>query len=377
MRPRPLILVVDDDEDTRRILRTRLEGHAYDVVTAEDGEAALAMARSSRPDLILLDVMMPKLDGVETARRLKADRSLPFIPVILLTALSDLQDVVTGLAAGADEYLTKPIDVAALAARVAAMLRIKALHDEADDLAARLKAQAAELAGLNKTLEARVAAQVAELERMSRLKRFLAPQVAEAILASPTGETVLASHRADISVVFADLRGFTAFAETAEPEAVMSLLGAYHSAAGELVFAHKGTLERFAGDGIMVIFNDPVPCANHCARAVSLGVAIRDRVGGILAEWNARGAALDVSVGIAAGYATLGRVGFQRRFDYAAIGTVTNIAARLCAAAAPGQILVTARVAQDATPSWLTNPVGKRPLKGLLKPLDVFEVATT
>jgi class 3 adenylate cyclase len=283
-----------------------------------------------------------------------------------LTARTDTQDVVAGLDAGADEYLTKPIDHNALLARVRAMLRIKELQDE-------VSRQSAELALWNSRLEARVDEQVAEIERMSRLKRFLSPQVAE-VVASEAGEAALKSHRRDITVLFCDLRGFTAFAETSEPEDVMRVLGEYHAAVGERIFHHEGTLERFAGDGIMVFFNDPVPCADHCLRAVRLGIDVRNRVAGLSAQWQKNGFRLQLGIGIASGYATLGQIGFDKRLDYAAIGTVTNLAARLCGEATGGQILLSQRVASAVEGTFSSRLLPDRVIKGLHAPVPVHEI---
>src|SRR6202045_3924216 len=344
MREPPLILVVDDVADNVDILQMRLESQGYEVVTAGDGVEALEKTRELRPDLILLDIMMPKMDGIETVKRLKADASLPFIPVILVTAKADGADVVAGLESGGDDYLTKPVDHAALSARVRAMLRIKALHDTVQAQAQRLGDQAAELAAWNKTLEERVSAQIGEIERIERLKRFLAPQIAEAIVSSG-GEAILESHRRDIVVLFCDMRGYTGFSETAEPEDVMAVLREYHDALGPLIHRYEGTLDRFTGDGMLVVFNDPVPCADPALRAVRLAVEMRDAAASLACSWTARGHEIGFGVGIAQGYATLGRIGFEGRFDYTAIGTVTNVAARLCADAKDGQILVTQRVA--------------------------------
>src|SRR5690348_841604 len=259
MRSPPLILVVDDVPDNVEILQMRLESQGYEVITAGDGEIALAIIRDKRPDLVLLDIMMPKLDGIATVKQLKADTALPFTPVILVTARADAKDVIAGLEAGGDDYLTKPVDQAALMARVRAMLRIKSLHDTVQEQSRRLEDQAAELALWNRDLESRVDAQLGELERMGTLKRFLAPQLAEMIVARGE-ERILETHRRDIVVVFCDLRGFTAFAETAEPEEVLDLMREYHEALGPLVTRSEGTLDHFSGDGIMVYFNDPLPC---------------------------------------------------------------------------------------------------------------------
>jgi len=373
MRTPPWILVADDNAMNLDILRTRLTAQGYEVLTAVDGDEALAVAREKQPDLILLDIMMPKLDGIEVCRRLKADASLPFMPVVMVTAKADTTDVIAGLDAGADEYLTKPVDHAALVARVKSMLRTKALHDDVRAQAVRLEAQATELAEWNRTLEQRVADQVAELEHVSRLKRFLSPQLAELLITSGD-EEVLASHRREITVVFSDLRGFTAFAETAEPEEVMAVLGDYHAAAGEAIFRFEGTLERFAGDGIMVFFNDPVPVPDPALRAVKMAVAIRERVAELSQQWKKRGHILGLGVGIAMGYATLGKIGFEGRLDYAAIGTVTNLASRLCDEAGPGQVLVSQRVHAAVEDLVDANPIGELALKGFVKPLFAYEI---
>ncbi|MGH6628315.1 MAG: response regulator, partial [Burkholderiales bacterium] len=270
MRTPPRILVVDDNPANVDILRARLEAQGYEVKTAADGEEGLAAVNQHQPDLILLDVMMPKLDGVEVCRRLRADASLPYIPIILVTAKSDSKDVVVALEAGGDEYLTKPVDHAALGARVKSMLRIKALQDT-------VREQAAQLQQWNQSLETRVAEQLRELENLGRLKRFFSPQLAELIV-SGSADDPLKSHRREVTVVFLDLRGFTAFAETSEPEEIMGVLREYHGEMGRVILAHEGTLERFAGDGMMVFFNDPVPVPDPAPRAVRMALDMRNRL---------------------------------------------------------------------------------------------------
>jgi adenylate cyclase len=373
MRSPPRILVVDDSPVNVDLLRTRLEASGYEVLTAGDGEEGLAVAKQHKPDLILLDVMMPKMDGLEVCRQLRADHSLPFMPIILVTAKAESDDVVAGLEAGGDEYLTKPVDQAALVARVKSMLRIKALHDTVLGQAATLEAQAAQLEDWNRTLQERVDEQLGEIERMTALKRFLSPQVAEVVLSSG-GDGVLESHRREITVVFCDLRGFTAFSETAEPEEVMGVLREYHSALGELIFRFEGTLERFAGDALMVFFNDPVPCPDPAARAVRMALAMRERVVELSDGWRKRGHELDFAVGIAQGYATLGKIGFEGRFDYAAVGTVTNLASRLCGEASGGQVLVSQRICAEVDDLVDVRPVGELNLKGFTKPVPTFNL---
>lgn len=359
MRDPARILVVDDVADNVEILRMRLESLGYEVVVAEDGEQALQRVREDRPDLILLDIMMPKIDGLEVVRRLKADAALPFIPVILVTAKATPKDVVAGLDAGGDDYLTKPIDHGALVARVRAMLRIKALHDQVQSL--------------NQGLEAKVQAQVEELERVGRLRRFLAPQLAHAIV-SAGNEKMLENHRREVVALFCDLRGFTSFSETAEPEDIMELLAEYHGAVGPLIRKYEGTLDRFTGDGMMVFFNDPLPCPDAPERAVKLALEMRDAVGTLASTWTKRGHRLGFGIGMAQGHATLGRIGFEDRFDYTAIGAVINLAARLCGEAADGQILTSGRLAAAVEPLVDAEELGERQLRGMARPVPIVNL---
>jgi len=360
------ILIVDDNETNRDILATRLATHGYELLQAADGEEALIAAKEHLPDLILLDVMMPKLDGVEVCRQLKSDASLPFIPIILVTAKADSKDVVAGLDAGADEYLAKPVDQMALMARVRSVLRLKELHDQ-------VRAQAADLESWNRTLEQRVSEQLSEIDRMGRLRRFLSPQVAELILSSGD-DRILESHRRAITVLFCDLRGFTAFSETTEPEEVMAVLREYHDVIGNLIHKYEGTVERFAGDAIMVLFNDPLPCPDPSVRAVKMAMEMREQVAELTRKWRRSGHELGFGVGIAHGYATLGRIGFEGRFDYGAVGTVVNLAARLCADANDGQILIDGKVQTAIEETTETEPAGELLLKGFHRPVRAYNV---
>ncbi len=366
MRTPARILIADDNATNVDILKTRLESQGYEIVTAADGAEALAVARAELPDLILLDIMMPKIDGIQVCRELKGDETLPFMPIILVTAKSDSRDIVEGLDSGADEYLTKPVDHAALVARVASILRIKDLHDT-------VEAQSAELAEWNRQLETRVAEQLGEIERMSRLRRFLSPQVAELVVAEGEDQ-LLESHRREVTIVFCDLRGFTAFAETAEPEDVMDVLRAYHAAIGALVHQYEGTVERFAGDGVMILFNDPLPCPDHALRAVKMAIEIRERIQALVEGWRRHGHELGFGIGVAQGYATLGRIGFEGRYDYAAIGTVVNLASRLCDAAKDGQILINEPVLAATGKIAPAEPLGELVLKGLHNPVSAYNV---
>jgi adenylate cyclase len=366
MRQPPRILVVDDNPANLEILETRLGRQGYEVITARDGDEALISARHQAPDLILLDVMMPGKDGIQVCRELKADPSLPFMPIILVTAKAAPDDIVAGLDAGGDEYITKPVDHAALVARVRSILRFKALHDTVQE-------QAAQLEDWNRTLEQRVAAQLGEIERLGSLKRFLPPQVADLIV-SAGDECLLESHRREITVVFCDLRGFTAFAETSEPEEVMGILRQYHEALGELIFRHEGTLERFVGDGLVVLFNDPLPCPDPSARALRMALDMRARIADLSQTWRKHGHQLGFGVGIAQGYATLGRIGFEGRFDYTAVGPVSNLASRLCDEARDGEILVSQRTFAAVEDLVEAEPAGELTLKGFVRPVLAHRV---
>ena len=373
MRHPPRILAVDDVSTNLDILRVRLESQGYEVVTAVDGEDALARTAELQPDLILLDIMMPKMDGIEVVKRLKQDPVHRFIPVILVTAKAETKDVVSGLEAGGDDYLTKPFEHAALMARVRSLLRAKQLHDTVREQSETLQRQAAELADLNSSLSQRVADQTVEIERMGRLQRFLAPQVAQ-MVASEAHSDALESHRREITVVFCDLRGFTAFTESSDPEEVMGVLSEYHESVGKLIFQYEGTLERFLGDGIMIVFNDPIPASDHCARAVRLALGMRDRVERLAEKWRGDGHDLGFGIGIATGYATLGLIGFDKRREYTAIGRVTNLASRLCDEAKPGQILIAQRTYSALQSEVQAAHIGDLQLKGFNRPMAAYEV---
>ena len=366
--------MVDDNPTNLEVLRVRLNAQGYEVVTAVDGEDALARTREFEPDLVLLDVMMPKLDGISVLKELKRDSTLRFIPVILVTAKTDTRDVVNGLEAGGDDYLTKPFEQAALVARVRSLLRIKELHDTVQLQAAQLKEQTEQLSSWNRLLEERVAKQIAEIERIGRLQRFLAPQVAQMIASSDSPDSLLASHRREVTVVFCDLRGFTAFTEASEPEEVMGVLRDYHESLGELIFRYEGTLERFLGDGIMIVFNDPIPCDDHTERAVRLALEMREKVDQLAKQWARKGHILGVGIGIASGYATLGQVGFEHRREYTAIGSVINLASRLCGEAKSGQIVISQRVFGAVEQCVEGSHIGQLSLKGFNRPIDAYEV---
>jgi adenylate cyclase len=246
-------------------------------------------------------------------------------------------------------------------------------HDTVQKQAAKLQEQTDQLKDWNKSLEERVATQLEEIGRISKLERFLAPQVAQ-LVASAGHEALLASHRGEVTVVFCDLRGFTAFTESNEPEEVMAVLREYHAALGELIFRYEGTLDRYAGDGVMVLFNAPVPLPDHTKRAVKMAVEMRDAVGKLTQKWRSRGHSLGFGIGIAVGYATLGQIGFDRRLEYAAVGSVTNLASRLCDEAKAGQIVVSQR-AYGVVEEWAeARPIEDLNLKGFARPIPAVEV---
>jgi class 3 adenylate cyclase len=352
------ILIVDDEPFNLDLLEQELIDQNYVIARANDGAEALEKVPSFLPDLILLDYMMPKMNGLEVLRHLRADEKHKALPVILLTAKATQEDKIKGLDAGADDYVTKPFDSFELLARVRAMMRIKQMHDALEEW--------------NRTLAEKVQQQVGELQRMNRLKRYLSPQVAETILAED--ENLFKSHRREITVVFLDLRGFTAFSDSAEPEEVMEVLRRYHAEMGKLIFQFDGTLERFAGDGIMIFFNDPIPCPDHAEKAVRMALEMHAHVRQLREDWLKRGYDLDLGIGLAAGYATLGNIGFEGRMDYGAVGNVTNLSARLCAEAMGGQILVDRKTLSKIEQLVEVEPLMELQLKGLARPVPAFNI---
>jgi adenylate cyclase len=369
---RPSTLVVDDDPVNRGLLTHVLtqEGHA--VIEVADGPAALEVLDHKPVDIVLLDIRMPGLDGYEVCRRIRANPATQTLPVVMITA-EGAEEKLSALDAGADDFVLKPFDRSELLARVRSLLRIKRYHDTIQAQAFELAAQASELAQWNATLERRVEEQVAQLEALGRLRRFLSPQVADVVVTSGDG-TLLEAHRRQIAVIFCDLRGFTAFSETAEPEELIGVLRDFHEAVGAVLRAFEATVGYFAGDSIMAYFNDPLPCPDPEARAARTAAAIRTAMEDPIARWSKFGHDLGLGIGIAAGYATLGMVGFEGRFEYTALGTVVNVAARLCAEAKAGQILISPRVYAAAEEVLEVEPVGELMLKGISKPMPVHQV---
>jgi adenylate cyclase len=352
------ILIVDDEPFNLDLLEQELMEYSYVIERANDGVEALEKTHSFKPDLILLDFMMPRMNGLEVVKRLREDQNHKGIPVILLTAKATQEDKVAGLDAGADDYVTKPFDAIELLARVRAMMRLKEMHDTLEEW--------------NRTLADTVKKQVADLERMARLKRYLSPQIAETILGEETD--LFRTHRREITIVFLDLRGFTAFSDNAEPEEVMEFLRHYHSEMGKLIFKYEGTLERFMGDGIVIIFNDPISCEEHTHKAARMAIEMRDRVKDLRTGWRKKGYDLDLGVGFATGYATLGTMGFEGRMDYGTVGNLPNLAARLCAEAKGGQILTDQKTMSRLENAFSAESIQELNLKGINRPILAFNV---
>jgi class 3 adenylate cyclase/CheY-like chemotaxis protein len=366
MNSPPKILVVDDTPRNVKLLADLLTVKGYSVMTAASGQEALARIDAEPPDLVLLDVVMPEMSGYEVCQKIRANEATVMLPVVMVTALDPTVERVKGIEAGADDFLGKPINQVEMLARVKSLLRVKELHDT-------VRAQTRELADWNKTLERRVQEQIEQLDRLGRLKRFFSPQLAELIVAGGADDP-LKTHRREVTVVFLDLRGFTAFAETAEPEEVMSVLRQYHAVMGQVIMEHEGTLECFIGDGMMVLFNDPVPVPNPQERAVRMALAMRERFQELSGNWRKLGYDLGFGVGIAQGYATIGTIGFEGRWDYGSIGTVCNLASRLCGEAKPGQILLPQRLRGVVEDLVDVEPVGELALKGFSRPVAAFNI---
>jgi class 3 adenylate cyclase len=355
---RSIALIVDDSPVNRKLLARHLDTLEIDSREAENGAAALELLRASGAEVavVLLDIEMPVMDGYETLAAIKADEALRHLPVIMITSVEELDSVTRCIELGAIDYLPKPFDPSILAARVRASLASKRLHD--------LEIESAERqAELLHTIE----------RQKEELSRFFSPQVA-ALVSSPEGAQLLAGHRRIATSLFADLRGFTAFSESADPEEVLGVLRQYHETMGTLIVERGGTLEHFAGDGLHVFFNDPVLQDDHVERAVRMGVDMRDAFGELAVGWTKRGYQLGFGVGIATGFATLGRIGFEGRYDYGMVGFAVITAARLSAAALANQVLLSPRTYADVETLVDAEQVGELRLKGFSRPIAPHNV---
>src|ERR671924_176381 len=350
------ILVVDDQRPNVEMMAGVLKARGYSVYTAYDGQQALDQVRDLHPDLVVSDILMPNMDGYDLCRRLRGAPETALLPIVLVTSLDAQGERIKGLEAGADDFLSKPVNWEELFARVRSLLRVKALQDELKDL--------------NAKLAERVREQVSQLERLSRLKRFFSRPVAEAIVAG--GEELLEPHRREITAVFLDLRGFTSFTDRADPDEVMELLRAYHATLGRTVDEFGGTLEHFAGDGIMIFFSDPIEVDNPAERAIRMALALQRAFNPIANAWLKLGHEVGLGIGIAQGDTTLGVIGFEQRWEYAAIGNVPNIAARLCGAAHAGEIIVDGQTEQDIVHIAETEFIGALTLRGFQQPVPAF-----
>ena len=370
---KPTILIVDDTPTNLAVLVDVLKAE-YRTKVAISGERAIELALTGPPpDLILLDIMMPGLSGYAVCERLKAEPATRHVPIIFVTAMSEIDDETKGLALGGVDYVTKPIRPAIVQARIRTHLAVSSQARQLQQMVARLEVQAQQLSDFNRTLEQRVNEGVAQVQKLARLKRFFSPSVVNMLLSGEVGDP-LKSHRRDIAAVFIDLRGFTAFTESSDPEDVMRVMADYHEAMGQLVMAYGGTLEHFAGDGMMVFFNDPVEVDNPSGVAVRMAIDMQARFVEVCKSWQKRGYTLSMGIGIAQGFATIGAIGFEGRRDYGVIGNVTNLAARLCAEAAGGQILISQRVQGHVADFVATEPVGELQLKGFHRPTPAFSV---
>jgi CheY-like chemotaxis protein len=325
-----VILAVDDIPQNIRLLQAILEPRGYPLIAASSGPEALELL-SGDIDLVLLDILMPGMDGYEVCRLIRADPATAFLPVVMITASGE-QEKRRALEAGADDFVTKPFESAELLARVRSLLRIKRYHDG--------------------------------------LRRFLPPQVADLV---SEDASVLQSHRREIAVLSVALHGFEAFAESAEPEDVMGVLDAYHGALGALIMAAGGTLARLSADRLLVMFNDPLPCAEPAVDAVRLALGLRDAVWSLAERWTSLGFTLQPACGVALGHATIGRIGFERRWEYAPVGPVATLAERLCESASAGQVLVSQRVFAGV-PSAIASSLGELSVRGFSRPVPAWDL---
>lgn len=352
------VLVVDDDPLNRTMLAMSIGTLGHQVIEAGNGLEAIAALESHEIDVVLTDIEMPEMDGYGLLTHRAGDDRLKAIPFIVISGVDEMDSIVACIKLGAEDYLPKPFDPVLLHARLGACLDKKRMTDE--------------LRQWNLHLAERVDEKVREVERLNTLRRFVTPQLAEVLMAG--GDDILRSHRREITVLFCDLRGFTTFSETAEPEEVMAVLKEFHDAVGPMIFEFEGTITQFTGDGMLVIFNDPIELDDPAWSAVQLAVAMRDRTAELSEQWRRRGHDLTLGIGIAVGYATCGEIGFEGRTEYTAIGTVVNLSARVCGIAPGGQILVTNRVHAAVEDRVEARTLGEIEFKGISRPVPTLEI---
>lgn len=360
------VLIADDIAANRNFLSDLLSAQGYRVFCADGGREALRLICEHHPDLVLLDVIMPDLDGHEVCRQARAQFDRGLLPIIMVTALDDTQDKIRGLEAGADDFLSKPINQAELLARVRSLLRIKSLYDT-------VNTQAKELAQLNAQLEVRVAQQVAQMQRLEQLKRFFPAHLAQRIVEGDVDDP-LQTRRREVTVVFITLQKFASFTDTSEPEEVMALLRELRTKMGALIDRHQGTLEQFAGEHMMVVFNDPLLIDDPAGRAVALAIDLRDMAQPRFHALRQLGHDLSLGIGIAHGHATIGNVGHDHHLTYGVVGRVTNLASHLSRIAEEGEILISAPARQQSARDLTTSEAHHIELEGFLRPVVVYRV---
>jgi class 3 adenylate cyclase len=351
------VLIVDDEPMNVELLEAYLSTQ-YEIAKAYDGEKALEKVNNEPPDLILLDIMMPGLNGYEVCKRLKGDDKINFIPIVMVTALKEQDEKIKGLEAGADDFLTKPVDSSELLARVKSLLRIKYLHDE--------------LTQLNRNLEQRVREQVEQIQSLSRLKQYFSPRLAESLIHDMNIGKV---RRKDLTIFFIDIRDFTSLSENMEPEELLNLLNEYFAEMIQIIFDYGGTVGKLMGDGIMGFFGDPEECPDHAQRAIKMALEMQQRVSALNEESFWGEFLLSIGIGINTGYVTVGNVGPENHQDYTVIGRHVNLAARLEQEAKPGQILISQRTYKLIKGTIEAEKMGEIAMKGFESLVPIYNVA--
>lgn len=357
MAEQPKILVVDDNPQNVEIMKARLSSQNYTVIEAFNGEEALAKVAENEPDLILLDVMMPKMDGFQVCEKLKADEKTKLIPIIIVSARSGSEDILKGLQLGADEYLPKPFEHIELLARVKNLLKLRMAQKE--------------LLSMNRGLESKVCEQVELLNSAKKLERYFSPQVVKTIMEKDASGKLLNSRKL-LTLFVSDIDNFTGISEASEPEDIVNLLNEYFSAMTKIAFDHGGTVDKFMGDGMFIFFGDPIPQEDHAERALNMALAMQADVEKLRKKWQTGSHDLKVSMGVTTGYVTVGSIGPADRTDYTVIGNQVNAAFRLCSDARPGQILVSQRTESLTEGKFNFEKIGEVTIEGMRTPLTIY-----